>query len=46
MKKLLKVCNKPLVLVGALIAGVAVVLAKFFMTQECSDKDKSSKDDK
>jgi len=34
MKKVLKICNKPLVLIGALITGVAVVLAKFFMTKD------------
>ncbi|MFA5318330.1 MAG: hypothetical protein WC323_02555 [Patescibacteria group bacterium] len=38
MKKVLKVCNKPLVLISALIAGVAVVLARFFMTKD-SGKD-------
>lgn len=40
MKKVIKTLNKPLVLVGTLIAGIAVVLAKIFITKdEEEDKD-------
>jgi len=46
MKKTIKFLNKPLILIGALITGVAVILAKFFITQESCDKDKGSKSDK
>ncbi len=44
MKKAIKFFNKPIILIGALITGVAVVLAKFFMTQESGDKDKKDKE--
>jgi len=33
MKKIIKTCNKPIVLIGTLIATIAVVLAKLFMTK-------------
>jgi len=46
MKKALKFINKPIVIIATLISAVAVVLAKFFMTQECCEKDKKSKDEK
>ena len=40
MKAVIKTLNKPIVLVGALIAAVAVVLAKFFMTKDSGGDDK------
>lgn len=40
MKKAIKIINKPVVLIGALIAAVAVVLAKFFMTKDNGGDDK------
>jgi hypothetical protein len=39
MKKAIKIINKPIVLIGALITGVAVVLAKFFITKERGSED-------
>ncbi|MDP3899884.1 MAG: hypothetical protein Q8Q23_02275 [bacterium] len=39
MKKVIKTINKPIVLIAALIAGIAVVLAKIFITKENDDKD-------
>jgi len=43
MKKAIKFLNKPIILLSALIAGFAVILAKFFMTKEC-DSDKKDKE--
>ncbi len=39
MKKVIKCCNKPIVLIGALITAIAVVLAKFFMTKDSKDEE-------
>jgi len=38
MKKVIKTCNKPIVIVGALISAIAVILAKFFMTKAADDE--------
>ena len=39
MKRLLKLINKPIIIITALISAVAVILARFFMTQENEDRD-------
>jgi len=38
MKKFIKSCNKPFVIIATLLTAFAVVLAKFFMTKDEDDK--------
>ena len=39
----MKIIKKPVVLIATIITAVAVVLAKFFMTKECCEKDEKDK---